>query len=431
MIDIIITENQFKFLVNSSCEKTDGIIKEIKIPKEIINIITKLGFNDPNLISSIKKNIDVNPEQLKKLLKIDDKELKDILISSLHKDETIKRLLTVLSKAEKSMSQSDIVKTKDLLRKYMDDETIESLKQISVKSDKEGILQPLIRKAVVRSTTPIGYDPLKLINVPAEIILPKMTPKTWSTQNRYDAWYLYNGMKPRYNTFTKTGENTYRINNFLIPKSHLDAIVKYPKNKFSSVDIEKEMNFGAIHGNGGIEKGTDKFGNYIEFLDEWDLQPLKAFKKLPEKIRNFEVSSITGGKPFWTRNRIYYDEKGNYYNWDRSPLYLSTQKIKNQDFVGVVDYIATKNLKNVSAQESLNDWNKIASYGMDKTAFTILFPLSVWVAIQQSKLKDKEKKVYFNMVEFGKKKNMNLQQVKEYCDKESNEKECEIIYYNI
>lgn len=35
------------------------------------------------------------------------------------------------------------------------------------------------------------------------------------------------------------------------------------------------------------------------------------------------------------------------------------------------------------------------------------------------------------MVEFGKKKNMTLQQVKEYCDKESNEEECKIIYYNI
>jgi hypothetical protein len=431
MIEIIITENQLEFLVKSSNDKTDGILNEIKIPKELISIITKLGLNDVTLLSSIKKNMDVTPDQFKKLLKINDKELRDVLISSLLEDETIKRLLTVLSKAEKSGNQKDVVMTKNLLKKYMDDETIDALRQTFTKSEKEGILQPLVRKAVVRSTTPIGYDPLKLINVPSEILLPKMAPKTWSTKNRYDAWYLYNGMNPKYNTFTKIGDNTYRINDFLIPKSNLDAIVKYPKNKFSSVEIEKEMNFGAIHGNGGIEKGSDKFGNYIEFFDEWDLQPLKAFKKLPEKIRNFEVSSITGGKPFWTRNKIYYDEKGNYYNWDRSPLYLNTQRIKNEGFDGIVDYIATKNLKNVSAQESLDDWNKIASYSMSKTAFTVLVPLAAFIAIQQSKLKDKEKKVYFNMVAFGKKKNMTLKEVKEYCDTKANEQECEVIYQGI
>lgn len=453
MRNIVINQRQFEVLITEQrskviekglallgIKKTETVIEEeqlfeqlneIKIPKEIIGIITKLGLDDLNLISSIKKNLDINPDQLKKLLKFDNKELRDVLISSLQKDETIKRLLTVLSKAEESGSQSDIVKTKNLLRKYMDDETIESLKQISVNLGKQGLLQSLVRKAVVRSTTPIGYDPLKLINVPAEIFLPKMAPKTWSTKNRYDAWYLYNGMKPRYNTFTKTGENTYRINDFVIPKDNLDAIVKYPKNKFSSADIEKEMNFGAIHGNGGIEKGTDKFGNYIEFYDEWDLQPLKAFKKLPEKIRNFEVSSITGGKPFWTKNKIYYDEKGNYFNWDRSPLYLSVQKIKNMDYEGIVNYISTKNLRNVSEQEALDDWNRIANYGMNKTFFTMIVPISALNAIQYIKSKESEKKVYFNMVEFGKKKNMTLQQVKEYCDKESNEEECKIIYYNI
>jgi hypothetical protein len=110
---------------------------------------------------------------------------------------------------------------------------------------------------------------------------------------------------------------------------------------------------------------------------------------------------------------------------------LNTQRIKNEGFDGIVDYIATKNLKNVSAQESLDDWNKIPSYSMSKTAFTVLVPLAAFIAIQQSKLKDKEKKVYFNMVAFGKKKNMTLKEVKEYCDTKANEQECEVIYQGI
>ena len=66
MIEIIITENQLEFLVKSSNDKTDGILNEIKIPRELINIITKLGLNDVSLISSIKKNMDVTPDQFKK-----------------------------------------------------------------------------------------------------------------------------------------------------------------------------------------------------------------------------------------------------------------------------------------------------------------------------------------------------------------------------
>ena len=422
---IIITEQQASVII----DKMKNLISMVLAQKEI-------DIKDLDIVPTFfpKRGIKV-------ILKLENKEDKkrareivDDLLGGVGQfgDERKYNITTeqkrITQSVEKGLDRLGLTTSKGLSK---GEQLFQKLEREAKNRKKEGIVKPLVRQAVVRSTTPIGYDALKLINVPSEILLPKMAPKTWSTKNRYDAWYLYNGMKPRYNTFTKIGENTYRINNFLIAKPNLDAIVKYPKNKFSSVEIEKEMNFGAIHGNGGIEKGSDKFGNYIEFYDEWDLQPLKSFKFLPDKVRNFEVSSVTGGKPFWTRNRIYYDEQGNYYNWDRSPLYVNTQKIKHEGYDGVVDYIATKDLRNVSAQESLDDWNKIASYGMSKTAFTVLVPLAAFIAIQQSKLKDKEKKVYFNMVDFGKKKNMTLKEVKEYCDTKANEQECEVIYQGI
>jgi len=474
-MEYILTERQFELISkrlireqkSSQVKAIDYVIEKIfgnkldNIEKTLIrntekslpdNLKRALNDLDQSLFKGLKNTSEFEDE-LNKLIK--EPTLRDSIINTIatqkpkifdkFSDETVKEFLSTSGIKDVNLKIENILElSKDLSTAQTNMKNL--MKQIGfsgginemmvdafVKKNysEKGIIKPLVRKAVIRSTTPIGYDPLKLINAPAEILLPKATPKSWSTKNRMDAWYLYNGAKPKYDSFTKIGDNTYRIKNFVIDKETLDKIVKYPKSKFSTVEIENELNFGAIHGNGGITKGTDKMGNYIEFYDEWDLQPLKAFKSLPSKVRNFEVSSITGGKPFWTKNKIYYDANGNYYDWDYKPLHSISEYIKNGDFEGMVDYLVTRDLKDISVQQGLDDWNRIASKGMEKTMFTMGAPLAVFTLYQQGKLKEKEKKVYINMIEFGKKKNMTLQEVKHFCDNPKNEQECLPIWNNL
>lgn len=107
--EVLITEQRSKVIEKGlallGIKKTKTVIEEeqlfeqlneIKIPKEIIGIITKLGLDDLNLISSIKKNLDINPDQLKKLLKFDNKELRDVLISSLKRRNNQKTINSVV-----------------------------------------------------------------------------------------------------------------------------------------------------------------------------------------------------------------------------------------------------------------------------------------------------------------------------------------------
>lgn len=317
------------------------------------------------------------------------------------------------------------------LRKNIEDEKDDAIKlklkgwldfnlmKFAKSSPPESTLSKLKKKLVTRTTTPIGYDPLKPLAVPGELMLPKMTPKTWATQNRMDAWYLYNGLKPKYNSFEQIGDNVYRIKKFNIEEKVLDKIIKYPSNKFPSVNIENELNFGAIHGNGMIEKGVDSKGRkYIEFSDLWDLQPLKKFKFLPNKLKNFEVSSLSGGKPFWTKNRIYYDDFGNFFDVDGTKLIKKSEFVKNGDFKGFVTNLGTKNLGNITQQEILNDWNKLASSGIYKA---VLVPIAGIVGLILHSL-DEHKKFYLKVTKAAKDKKMSINQFKYWCTMHS--KEC-------
>lgn len=285
----------------------------------------------------------------------------------------------------------------------------------------------IVRKVVTRSITPIGYDVLKLFNWAAEILLPKMSPKYWTTQNRMDAWYLYNGIKPKYSTFTKIGENTYKIEKFVIDVDNLQKILNNPKDKIPSIEIVKNMNFGSIHGNGMIYKGKDAKGLYIEFVDLWDLQPLKTewLKYLPKKVREFEVSTLSGGKPFWTRNKIYYktNPKGEtkFFDETLAPLIKSQQMIKNQDFKGLVKLVMSRNLKDVSYQKAIDDWNKMQGYAHHKTAFTMFFGLIAYEYRQVLEAKEKEKQLYLKLTEYGKKRGWTLEQVKKHFSDEKGE----------
>jgi hypothetical protein len=110
--------------------------------------------------------------------------------------------------------------------------------------------------------------------------------------------------------FAKNADNTLSINDFRIEKDKLQSIVDNPKSSFGTMEIEPEFNFGGVHGNGWITKGVDEQGReFIDFTDTWDLQPLQPIKGLPKKLKEFEVSSLTGGAPFDLKNRIYYKYK--------------------------------------------------------------------------------------------------------------------------
>lgn len=209
------------------------------------------------------------------------------------------------------------------------------------------------RKLKARAVTPIGYNLTKPFAIPLEILLPKIGPKYQSLRNRYDAWYIYNNVPQKYNSMLKLGTHTdgrlvYSIKNFTVAKNDIDAIIRNPKQ----TDIGTSFNFGGVHGNGAAFKGIDKKGKYIVFYDLWDLQPLKSIvnrmgsklklpKKQLDKIAEWEV----GGNPFWTKNKVYYDDAGNIFRADgKTPLY-STKGTMYRDIVSAPDQ-AMLNVKN-------------------------------------------------------------------------------------
>jgi hypothetical protein len=215
------------------------------------------------------------------------------------------------------------------------------------------------RKIKARAVTPIGYNLTKPFAIPLEILLPKIGPKYQSLRNRYDAWYIYNNVPQKYNSMLKLGTHTdgrpvYSIKNFTVAKNDIDAIIRNPKQS----DIGTSFNFGGVHGNGAAYKGVDKKGKYIVFYDLWDLQPLKAVanrigtklklpKKQMDKIGEWEV----GGNPFWTKNKVYYDDAGNIFRADgKTPLY-SVKGTMYRDIVSAPDQ-AMLNVKNVKRRRA-------------------------------------------------------------------------------
>jgi hypothetical protein len=222
-----------------------------------------------------------------------------------------------------------------------------------------------VGEVVNRSITPIGYDPFTVLASPAELLTPnflKFKPKTHATKNRLDAWRLYNGLEPNYNTFSKNADNTLAINDFRIEKSKLQSIVDNPKSSFGTMEIEPEFNFGGVHGNGLITKGVDEQGRkFIDFTDTWDLQPLQPIKGLPKKLKEFEVSSLTGGSPFDLKNRIYYDDSGNFFDHNNNKLIEKVESfskgvVKENEPADVV-MLTTPKIADEKQMDVLKDWN--------------------------------------------------------------------------
>jgi hypothetical protein len=211
----------------------------------------------------------------------------------------------------------------------------------------------LINKAI----TPIGYAPVsKFLGVPAHLIFGSHKPETYALKNRYDAWSVYNGLAPEYNSFELNSDGTLAVKNFDIQKSILDIIRDSEKTNMETAEFNNlldgnPLNFGGVHGNGYISKGIDSSGmGYIDFTDKWDLQPFMNKTYLPKAVREFEVSQLSGGKPFELKNRIYFDNEGNYFN-EKGEKLVETKQSVNKNYSAA----AKQTLEN---PESNVEWTK-------------------------------------------------------------------------
>jgi hypothetical protein len=271
-------------------------------------------------------------------------------------------------------------------------------------------LNNLRGKLVERSMTPIGYDPLKPLSVPGELLLPKMEAKTWATKNRYDAWAIYNGQPQHYESFRKNPDGTYKIKSFNIDEKKFKKIIQDPREK-----IGIDINFGGVSGASWAIKGFDDKGKFVDFTDEWDLQPLKTQNYLPEKVKNFEVSSLSGGAPFTTVNKVYYDENGNLFDDDaKTPLVKSTEPVTFEANEGMktedVTYYKTQDIQDVSQNEILKDWDSHQSYGFAKSMVAPAFAISLFAGINVIE----QEKMNTRIEEFSKKKNFTIEQSYDY-----------------
>jgi len=264
----------------------------------------------------------------------------------------------------------------------------------------KALLKSGARRLVTKSITPIGYDPFTIAAAPLELLTPKalkFKPKTYATKNRYDAWKLYNGLEPEFNTFSKNLDGTLAINDFRLSKYNLQNIIDNPKKSFGTTDIKNEFNFGGVHGNGWITKGVDEKGKkFIDFTDTWDLQPLKNVKGLPDKLKEFEVSSLTGGKPFDLKNRIYYDDAGNFFDHKGTKLVEEVQHfpkgiVKQNEAVDEI-MLSTPNVVGTKQIDVLKDWNKAVNQKFFKGAAAGFGSVFAGLEYHLNKLKEKSKK---------------------------------------
>ena len=253
-----------------------------------------------------------------------------------------------------------------------------------------------IREGLRDGVVPIGYGLARVFDIPENIkrvrklgiqkkipsdIKQKMA-STPGLEKRYfetiktrkAPWDTYLGLTKGGDNMRFTGQDPvtgfdkYELLNNINPLNpeearHLANQLKYNVNRLNNSNSKKTIVEN--------DKIFDIMGGYSQFLspdqkslmyrDVWDLQPFKSKEKLPEFIRNFEISSvIPDAKPFVSEGKLA-DIKIKY---PKADSYTNTR----QRFNDVKDYITGiydasdmfDGIDNVTP-EMINDYNKFIS----------------------------------------------------------------------
>jgi hypothetical protein len=98
---------------------------------------------------------------------------------------------------------------------------------------------------------------------------------------------------------------------------------EYPLNK----EISLDDNDFSIMGNYRSIKNKDDKGEYIDYYDYWDLDPLELEKKFGKNVSDFAQA----GKPMNIYDRIYVKDYGTDGNHWYKPVFYNDDELKNLD----------------------------------------------------------------------------------------------------
>ncbi len=143
--NIIVETQRIKELMNVP------LLNEIKIPRGLLQSIIRLvakpvsfigtsadeidrlfpkfvANTDEEVLDFLRTTDEISADQLKVLLKIDDAEIKNLLVTAAAEDKFIRDLVKVLIASEKAGDAADITKIKGNLSKFLPDDVIDTVK---------------------------------------------------------------------------------------------------------------------------------------------------------------------------------------------------------------------------------------------------------------------------------------------------------------
>ena len=373
---------------NPEFNKDSQISKE-KIPEQIKESLEVTE----EMVELLKENIVMEFEKIEDSFLEQDKKVFEVPVT-LGLDEQ------VVQNVKNEMNIEEKISDLNIEEKNSKDFFLQKIKNIGTR---------IRAKIVERSITPIGYDPLKPLSMPGELLLPKLEAKTWAVKNRYDAWSIYNGLPQKFDAFTKNKDGTYKINSYSLDVEDIEKILNDPRDR-----LDIDINFGGVSGGSMVSKESDERGTFMKFTDLWNLQPIKGFKILPEAVREFEVSTLSGGKPFETVNKVYYDNDRNFFDDDGTLLVKVTESVtypvnKGSETKDVTFY-RTKDIENTKQNDVLNEWDKHSSYGFMKSMMAPALAMAMLFGYAE---KDR-KKIQEKTIEYAKQKGITTDSAYNY-----------------
>jgi hypothetical protein len=180
-------------------------------------------------------------------------------------------------------------------------------------TDQQRITDPsFIRKNLGNLNTVRGYDiPLTTVAQTALGNIPAPNPETLGPVGvkEQDALRLYMGLPQQYGTFTPSRykQNAYELTGYnnLLPDTLLskEQIKKFGEPTRSQKDVKNPLKpyEDFIMGRHTVNQGKDERGDYLEYIDKWDL----------DSFGNIGVASDFFNKPYDIYGRKYYKDYGN------------------------------------------------------------------------------------------------------------------------